>query len=58
MTKNYFNSLDAVILVFDMTNGKSFEGVLRWFKQIKEAKEIPLILAYGHFPIVSLLAVE
>lgn len=44
ITKNYFNQLDAIVLVFDMTSGTSFEGVLRWYKQIKEAKECPLII--------------
>ena len=33
-----------MVLVFDMTNANSFEGVLKWYKQIREAKDCPLIL--------------
>ena len=32
ITKNYFNQVDAIVLVFDMTQADTFEGVLRWFK--------------------------
>ena len=34
LTKNYYNTLDAVILVFSMTDEKSFEAALRWLKEI------------------------
>ena len=44
MTKTYFNQVDAIVLVFDMTEADTFEGVLRWFKQIKEVKECPIII--------------
>lgn len=27
-----------------MTQGDTFEGVLRWFKQIKECKDCPIII--------------
>ena len=27
-----------------MTDGKSFEGAMRWIKQIKDVKDIPLIM--------------
>ena len=33
-----------MVLVFDMTSANSFEGVLKWFKQIREAKDCPVIL--------------
>ena len=33
-----------MILVFDLTKSSSFEGVLRWFKQVTEAKECPVII--------------
>ncbi len=32
ITKNYFNQVEAIVLVFDMTEADTFEGVLRWFK--------------------------
>ena len=44
MTKTYFNQVDAIVLVFDMTEADTFEGVLRWFKQIQEVKECPIII--------------
>jgi small GTP-binding protein len=44
LTRNYFNQLDALVLVFDMTNASTFEGVLRWFKSIKDVKECPLLI--------------
>ena len=31
ITKNFFNKVDAIVLVFDMTQADTFEGVLRWF---------------------------
>lgn len=44
LTKNYFQTLDAIVLVFDMTKASSFEGVLRWFRQITEAKDCPILI--------------
>ena len=44
MTKTYFNQVDAIVLVFDMTEADTFEGVLRWFKQIQEVKECPIVI--------------
>ena len=34
------------MLVFDMTDAHTFEGVLRWFKQIREYKkeDCPIII--------------
>ena len=44
MTKTYFNQVDAIVLVFDMSDADTFEGVLRWFKQIQEVKACPIII--------------
>ena len=35
---------DALVVVFDMTDANSLEGGMRWIKQIKEVKEMPLIM--------------
>ncbi len=44
ITKNYFNQVEAIVLVFDMTAADTFEGVLRWFKQIRDCKDCPIII--------------
>mmetsp|Transcript_30408 Transcript_30408/g.40431 ORF Transcript_30408/g.40431 Transcript_30408/m.40431 type:complete len:194 (+) Transcript_30408:117-698(+) len=44
LTKSYFQMHDALVVVFDMTNPNTLEGAMRWIKQIKEVKELPLIL--------------
>jgi GTPase SAR1 family protein len=33
------------MLVFDMTNGKSFQNIQKWYKQINESVDVPLIIA-------------
>ena len=44
LTKNYYNQLDAVILVFSMTEESSMEAALRWLKEIQEHKDCPVII--------------
>ena len=44
LAKNYFQMHDALVVVFDMTNPKTLEGAMRWVKQIKDVKIMPLIL--------------
>lgn len=44
MTKSYFQMHDALVVVFDMTNPDSLEGAMRWIKQSKDTKDIPLIM--------------
>ena len=39
LTNNYFQTHDALVVVFDMTNAKTLEGAMRWIKQIQEVKE-------------------
>ena len=36
--------MDAIVLVFDMTSADTFEGVIRWFKQIRDCKDCPIII--------------
>ena len=35
---------DVLVVVFDMTNAETFEGAMRWISQIKEVKDMPLIM--------------
>lgn len=35
---------DALVVVFDMTEANSLDGAMRWIKQIKDVKEMPLIM--------------
>lgn len=44
ITKNYFNQVDAIVLVFDMTAADTFEGVLRWYRQIRDCKDCPIVI--------------
>ena len=44
LTRNYFQMHDALIVVFDMTEPNSLEGAMRWIKQSKETKDMPLIM--------------
>ena len=44
ITKNFFTKVDAVVLVFDMTQENSFESVLRWFQQVKDIKDCPVFI--------------
>lgn len=36
MRKHFYQGSEAVILIFDLTNPKSFESITQWFKDIKE----------------------
>ena len=36
ITKSYLKGANGIIIVYDVTNQKSFEGVQNWVKQIKE----------------------
>mmetsp|Transcript_65338 Transcript_65338/g.90278 ORF Transcript_65338/g.90278 Transcript_65338/m.90278 type:complete len:163 (+) Transcript_65338:22-510(+) len=44
LTKSYFNQIDGIMLVFDVCNEDSFEGVLRWFYQVKDVKDCPIVI--------------
>ena len=36
ITKSYVRGANGIILIFDVTNKKSFEGIQNWIKQIKD----------------------
>ena len=44
VTKSYFNHLDALILVFDLTSPESFASVLRWYRRIRDMKDCPVLI--------------
>ena len=49
LSKNYYNNSDAFIIVYDITNSKSFENVTNWILQIKEnASENVKIILFGN----------
>ena len=41
--------------MFDLTKSASFEGVLRWFKQITEAKDCPIIIVGNKYDLKSMI---
>lgn len=45
ITNNYVRQLDGVVLAFDVTNINSFENILKWFKQIRDISDKPLVIA-------------
>ena len=45
MTKSFYQKLDGVLLVFDMTNDKSFTSLNKWLTQINEIRPCPYIIA-------------
>ena len=46
ITKNYYKGADGIILIYDITNKKSFENVRNWINQIKEevSEKVSIIL--------------
>jgi len=40
ITPNYYRNVDGILLVFDITNIKSFEMVSFWIKEINEKTDI------------------
>ena len=36
ITRNYYKGANGIVLIFDVTNKKSYENVKNWVKQIKE----------------------
>jgi small GTP-binding protein len=45
MTKQFYQNLDGVMLVFDMTNEKSYNNLTKWLGQINEIRPCPYIIA-------------
>jgi len=46
ITRNYYKGAKAIILIYDVTNSKSFENIQKWIVEINEeiAEKVPLIL--------------
>jgi small GTP-binding protein len=45
MTKSFFQQLDGVLLVFDVTQEKSVSSLTKWLQQIHETKPCPYMIA-------------
>jgi small GTP-binding protein len=45
MTKSFYQNLDGVLLVFDVTNDKSFNSLTRWLSQINDIRPCPYMIA-------------
>ena len=45
MTKQFYQSLDGVILVFSVTDEKSYDNLTRWLNQLLEIKPCPYLIA-------------
>ena len=45
MTKAFYQNLDGVLLVFDVTEERSYHSLTKWLAQIKEIKPCPYVIA-------------
>ncbi|GAH78811.1 unnamed protein product [marine sediment metagenome] len=48
MRRHFYKGTDAVILIFDLTNPKSFESVSNWFNDIKRYEKDVTGLIFGN----------
>ena len=44
LTKNYIQNIDAILLVFDMTDKGSLDSVYKWYDQIKNTTDKPILI--------------
>lgn len=44
LTKSYYRGADMALLVYDITNRKSFKSVENWILDIRETKSMPLMI--------------
>lgn len=45
MTNSFYQNLDGVMLVFDVTNDKSFYNLTKWLNQINQIKPCPYMIS-------------
>ena len=48
MRRHFYKGIDAVILIFDLTNHKSFESVSNWYNDIKKYEKDLIGLIFGN----------
>lgn len=48
MRRHFYKGTDAVILIFDLTNRKSFEGVSNWINDIKKYEKDLIGIIFGN----------
>lgn len=48
MRRHFYKGTDAVILIFDLTNRKSFESVSNWFNDIRKYEQEIIGLIFGN----------
>lgn len=53
MTNSFYKGLDGVLLVFDMTNEKSFHNLTKWLNQINQIKPCPYFIAGNKSDLVA-----
>ena len=59
ITKNLFTRVQGIIILYDITNKKSFTNLQNWIKLIKETNEnIPYVLAGNKCDLTNQRAVE
>ena len=59
ITKNLFTRVQGIIILYDITNKKSFTNIQNWIKLIKETNDsIPYVLAGNKCDLINKRAVE
>jgi len=59
ITKNLFTRVQGIIILYDITNKKSFTNIQNWIKLIKETNDsIPYVLAGNKCDLINQRAVE
>lgn len=53
MTKKFYQSLDGVMLVFDVTNEKSYDNLSKWLNQMQEIKPCPYLIAANKYDLID-----
>ena len=53
ITGSFYKSLDGVMLVFDVTNERSFTNLTKWLNQINQIKPCPYYIAGNKADLVN-----